>query len=808
MLDVSGAGNGCIGRLLEEGCSNPTKTTKEISPLITKINNTIEVVGQLYCKEEQYLNQHLKYIQAANPASNQFFPAPTSNNLIGINKKMQKIMEMGELDQDISSDPTSNLPSAREVCKDRWHSNHNPEGKIDLCNDHNNLCEELFRHKINKTWPSGVDLAALLRQSPTPGGRKSTKKAVMSCIRHFFCANEQNQRSAKDLILTPGSDAAHDMLSLCCFPRRCDSERAQVELRAVSSQNMLDIHLDTAIFQQALVEAVTQGQNVRAILLTQPHNPLGLAFDWDQISKLCQWAVKNNLWILIDETFVSHIAKPNKNESAIKSFVSLADQSDLRQKLIWIWSVDKDMCLPGLRFAVIHTQNDEVHKALSRLENHPTIDLEFINAATAIYGCAFCETCCWLFYFFVFTKIHQENTFEEEEILWKRFMSEASIYLNPGMFMGTSDAGWFQLIISMDKTELQEALNRLAAVLNSIGGKDNSAEHGDSLSLSMLPAETSRVPTVQASLPLLVALASEDGASASDPSPTELPSGADNAVGRNSDVDQSELHLASNTPPFPASQMTSPDAASSVLHSKPSIDSIDDTQVKKASVSSATDYTIYGHQPAQDSLEEANHQKEVSKAPIPEKKHKSPSISPRETDKSWDDEKYPYSYTHVSNPADDAALLNRVFVFPASHLEWKEEITLSPDAKSRELLYQRIHYASEQRALQRQASVAKKKLSAIDEGEDHLQEDSHTPPTVPSHITDFSFIEQLVSGGAQSNISILPENYLAEQQANHPSESQFKYQVDEMVDHPVYLPADHLDSHLAIDHQTEKRLTT
>lgn len=37
-------------------------------------------------------------------------------------------------------------------------------------------------------------------------------------------------------------------------------------------------------------------------------------------------------------------------------------------------------------------------------------------------------------------------------------MTDAGFYLNPGMFMGSADAGWFQMVIPLSKTMLDQGV--------------------------------------------------------------------------------------------------------------------------------------------------------------------------------------------------------------------------------------------------------------------------------------------------------------------------------------------------------------
>ncbi|KAI1730174.1 aminotransferase class I and II domain-containing protein [Ditylenchus destructor] len=401
-----------------------------------------------------------------------------------------------------------------EVAKDKWHGTNNLQGRIDLCNSESNICSDLITQKVldtSKLWSdTPATISSILCQSSPAGGYSRIKSVVSSCVQKFFSHSKHTDLSAEDFVLVPGSDAAYDMLAFALFAPGdvvlCPTpftgrmynnfeERAQVELRSVPTTDMFNTRLNVQSFDTVLNEATAQGQIVRAISIIQSHNPLGAVFNWKEVIDLCEWAHKNDLWILIDEIFI-----PSIGDHSVQGSVLLATSlQEFNDRLVWMWSVDKDLCLPGLRFAVIYSQNEELQRALNRLEilqpcaplvqsfteillsDHVWLEKFYETREITVrenrhyaikclkqMGVNYVEPQAGNSIFLNLRPFIFENSFEEEERLWKKFMTDAGFYLNPGMFMGAADAGWFQMVIPLSKTMLDQAIIRLEAILNNI----------------------------------------------------------------------------------------------------------------------------------------------------------------------------------------------------------------------------------------------------------------------------------------------------------------------------------------------------
>ncbi|KHJ90339.1 hypothetical protein OESDEN_09819 [Oesophagostomum dentatum] len=96
--------------------------------------------------------------------------------------------------------------------------------------------------------------------------------------------------------------------------------------------------LDVDAYQRALDDYSARGGIVRAVLIINPHNPLGAVFPPDDVVKLCDWATRNNLVVLIDESFSSCVFAP---DSSFRSFLSYRSRLEKPENVMYLWSLSK-----------------------------------------------------------------------------------------------------------------------------------------------------------------------------------------------------------------------------------------------------------------------------------------------------------------------------------------------------------------------------------------------------------------------------------------------------------------------------------
>ena len=76
-------------------------------------------------------------------------------------------------------------------------------------------------------------------------------------------------------------------------------------------------------YEEALLNAESQGTKVRALMLCNPHNPLGQCYPKDTIIALMKFCEKYRLHLLCDEIYASSVYDvPDKEAVPFTSFLS------------------------------------------------------------------------------------------------------------------------------------------------------------------------------------------------------------------------------------------------------------------------------------------------------------------------------------------------------------------------------------------------------------------------------------------------------------------------------------------------------
>ncbi|MGH0142184.1 UNVERIFIED_CONTAM: hypothetical protein FKN15_052238 [Acipenser sinensis] len=106
---------------------------------------------------------------------------------------------------------------------------------------------------------------------------------------------------------------------------------------------------------------IFQGIRVRALILINPHNPLGDIYPAHLLKECLDFAHRCGLHVIIDEIYMLSVY--DGTFASVHSLDRLPDPE--RTHIIWGFSKDFAMC--GVRVGTVYTQSQEVRKALNQL---------------------------------------------------------------------------------------------------------------------------------------------------------------------------------------------------------------------------------------------------------------------------------------------------------------------------------------------------------------------------------------------------------------------------------------------------------
>lgn len=99
-----------------------------------------------------------------------------------------------------------------------------------------------------------------------------------------------------------------------------------------------------------LIEFFTP-KNIQALILVNPDNPSGNFIEKEEVLRLCEWAEKKGIYLIVDESFVDF--------ADVKEPATLLTQETLKNysKLIVVKSISKSFGVPGLRLGILASNN-------------------------------------------------------------------------------------------------------------------------------------------------------------------------------------------------------------------------------------------------------------------------------------------------------------------------------------------------------------------------------------------------------------------------------------------------------------------
>lgn len=114
----------------------------------------------------------------------------------------------------------------------------------------------------------------------------------------------------------------------------------------------------------AYIGAKSQGLNPRFLLITNPHNPLGVIYSKTVMLNAVSWARKRYLHTIVDEIYA--LSTHQKYGHGFESILKILN-NQLGTDVHFVWSMSKDFGLSGLRVGIVYSQNETFLNGLANL---------------------------------------------------------------------------------------------------------------------------------------------------------------------------------------------------------------------------------------------------------------------------------------------------------------------------------------------------------------------------------------------------------------------------------------------------------
>ena len=271
------------------------------------------------------------------------------------------------------------------------------------------------------------------------------------------------------------------------------------DLRWRTGVKIVPIHCDSSnnfqvtpeALEAAYREAQSMNTRVRGVLITNPSNPLGATIQRKVLEEILDFTSRKNIHLVSDEIYSGSVFCPEE-------FTSIAEILEARnfkdaERVHIVYSLSKDLGLPGFRVGTIYSYNDKVVTTARRMSSFTLVSSQTQHLLAAMLSDkSFTEKyiktnrqrlrkrydmiinglkkagieClkgngglfCWM----NLSPFLETQTRESELALWESIVYEVKLNISPGSSCHCSDPGWFRVCFAnMSEETLQIALNRL-----------------------------------------------------------------------------------------------------------------------------------------------------------------------------------------------------------------------------------------------------------------------------------------------------------------------------------------------------------
>ncbi|CAA2934989.1 1-aminocyclopropane-1-carboxylate synthase 1 [Olea europaea subsp. europaea] len=389
---------------------------------------------------------------------------------------------------------------------DPFHPTANPNGVIQM-----GLAENQLSFDLIKEWIKKNPLASIC----TSEGVKAFKDIAIFQDYHGlqefrnavakFMGKVRGGRVTFDpdrIVMAGGATGANELIMFCLadpgdaflvpspyYPADL-SWRTRVKLLPVACESSNNFKITIQALKEAYENARKANIKVKGIIIANPSNPLGTTMDRETLRSLVTFINEKEIHLVCDEIYAATIFCAPKFVSVSEVVEEVKCNRDL---IHIVYSLSKDMGLPGFRVGIVYSYNDKVvncgrkmssfglvssqtqHLLASMLADEEFVDTFLAESSKRLgnrhkiftrgleeVGIKCLDSNAGLYCWMDLRPLLNEPTFEGEMALWRVIINDVRLNVSPGSSFHCVEPGWFRVCFAnMDDETLGISLQRI-----------------------------------------------------------------------------------------------------------------------------------------------------------------------------------------------------------------------------------------------------------------------------------------------------------------------------------------------------------
>ncbi|MBA0808232.1 hypothetical protein Gohar_023988, partial [Gossypium harknessii] len=312
-----------------------------------------------------------------------------------------------------------------------------------------------------------------------------------------------------NLVLAAGATSANETLIFCLadpgeaillptpyYPGfdRDLKWRTGVEIVPVHCWSSNGFRITMFALEEAYERAQKHNLKLKGVLITNPSNPLGTTMTKEELDHLITFAMAKNIHVISDEVFSGTVF----DSPGFISILEAAMDRNLENTDVWsrihiVYSLSKDLGLPGFRVGMIYSNNKTVVGASTKMSSFGLVSSQTQYLLTNVLaskrftskymkenqkrlkkrkemlvsglkksGIECLKSNAGLFCWVDMRHLLSSNTLEAETKLWNQMVCDVGLNISPGSSFHCSEPGWFRVCFAnMSRGTLQVAMRRI-----------------------------------------------------------------------------------------------------------------------------------------------------------------------------------------------------------------------------------------------------------------------------------------------------------------------------------------------------------